>query len=246
MNNNAIISVKNLTKRYGKKEVLHIPQLSVSRGRILGLIGPSGAGKSTLLRILNMLEEPTNGEVTYLQRPLPTAQGEKLALRQKMTMVFQKAALLDTSVYNNIAFGLQARKIPKQEIDRRVRSILETIGMTEQSRQRAKTLSGGEAQRIAFARALVLQPEILFLDEPTANLDPPNVELLERMITKLNQQYGTTILFVTHNLFQARRLCHDTAFFYQGKLIEAGETKKLFSSPQKEETQAFVEGKMIY
>ncbi|EEG76686.1 ABC transporter ATP-binding protein [Dethiobacter alkaliphilus] len=246
MNKTSIITVKNLTKRYNKKEVLCISELNALHGRILGLIGPSGAGKSTLLRILNMLEEPTTGEVSYLQQPAPVSQTGKLQLRRKMTMVFQKAALLDTSVYNNVAFGLQARKVPKQEIRERVLAMLDDIGMLALSQQRAKTLSGGEAQRIAFARALVLQPEILFLDEPTANLDPPNVELLEGMIARLNQDHGTTILFVTHNLFQARRLCHDTAFFYQGKLIETRETEQLFTSSQKEQTRAFVEGKMIY
>ena len=246
MNSEAIISINNLTKQYGKKEVLRIPQLTAFQGRILGIIGPSGAGKSTLIRILNMLEQPTTGEVFYFDKSAPVSQAESLKLRRKMTMVFQKPALLDTSVYNNIAFGLHARQIPKRVIEDRVSSILETIGMAALSQQRAKTLSGGEAQRIAFARALVLQPEILLLDEPTANLDPPNVELLEGLIKKLNQQHRTTILFVTHNLFQARRLCHDTVFFNQGHLIEQGETEQIFARPQREETRAFVEGKMIY
>jgi tungstate transport system ATP-binding protein len=167
-------------------------------------------------------------------------------LRRKMTMVFQKPALLDMSVYDNIAYGLRARKMDKMEIHRRVRSVLETIGMADLHRQRAKTLSGGEAQRVAFARAVVLCPEILFLDEPTANLDPVNVELLEKLITGLNREAGTTILIVTHNLFQAQRIAQRTAFFYQGKLVETGETAKLFQSPEAEETRAFVEGKMIY
>jgi tungstate transport system ATP-binding protein len=163
-----------------------------------------------------------------------------------MTMVFQEPTLLDMSVYDNIAFGLRARHTDKKETSQRVSAVLKTIGMTDLSRQRAKTLSGGEAQRVAFARALVLRPEILFLDEPTANLDPANVELLESLITGLNRETGTTILMVTHNLFQAQRVAHHTAFFNQGVLVEAGETSQLFNSPQKWETQAFVQGKMIY
>jgi tungstate transport system ATP-binding protein len=240
------ITISNLTKKYDKKEVLAIDAFAVDKGCITGIIGPSGAGKSTLLRILNLLEPATSGEVHYFGENFSSSSTEKLALLRRMTMVFQEPTLLDRSVYDNIAFGLRARRIDKNEIDRRVFSMLKTIGMTDLSRQRAKTLSGGEAQRVAFARALVLRPEILFLDEPTANLDPANVELLESLITGLNREKGTTILIVTHNLFQAQRIAHHTAFFNQGALVEAGETAQIFHSPQKPETRAFVEGKMIY
>jgi tungstate transport system ATP-binding protein len=240
------LTILNLTKRYEKKEVLTIKEFAVCKGCITGIIGPSGAGKSTLLRILNMLEPATSGEVYYFGENFPSLNTEKLALQRRMTMVFQEPTLLDMSVYDNIAFGLRARRIDKKEIDMRVLSVLKTIGMVDLSRQKAKTLSGGEAQRVAFARALVLRPEILFLDEPTANLDPANVELLESLITGLNRDTGTTILIVTHNLFQAQRIAHHTAFFNQGALVEAGETAHIFQSPQKWETKAFVEGKMIY
>jgi tungstate transport system ATP-binding protein len=240
------ITISNLTKTYNKKEVLNIEEFSVCQGCITGIVGPSGAGKSTLLRILNMLEPATTGEVQYFGENFPSSSPEKLALQRRMTMVFQEPTLLDMSVYDNIAFGLRARHMDKKETSQRVSAVLKTIGMTDLSRQRAKTLSGGEAQRVAFARALVLRPEILFLDEPTANLDPANVELLESLITGLNRETGTTILMVTHNLFQAQRVAHHTAFFNQGVLVEAGETSQLFNSPQKWETQAFVQGKMIY
>lgn len=246
MTNTEVINVANLTKQYGKKVVLRVEQLSVYKGSITGIIGPSGAGKSTLLRILNLLEPATQGNVRYFGEKASLSTLEKLALQRRMTMVFQKPALLDMSVYDNIAFGLRARGIDKKEISWRVLTMLETIGMADLSRQRAKTLSGGEAQRVAFARALVLRPEILFLDEPTANLDPANVELLESLITTLNRGVGTTVLIVTHNLFQAQRLAHYTTFFNQGALVEAGETTQIFQTPQKEVTKAFVEGKMIY
>lgn len=246
MTNSNALTILNLTKRYEKKVVLTVEELSVCSGCITGIIGPSGAGKSTLLRIINMLEPATSGEVYYNGEKLPSSNTEKLALQRRMAMVFQEPTLLDMSVYDNIAFGLQAHRIDKKEIDMRVSSMLKTIGMVDLSRQKAKTLSGGEAQRVAFARALVLRPEILLLDEPTANLDPANVELLESLITGLNRKAGTTILIVTHNLFQAQRIAHHTAFFNQGALVEAGETAQIFQSPQKEETKAFVEGKMIY
>lgn len=246
MNNQDAIGIIGLTKHYNNKEVLRVEKMSVRKGSITGIIGPSGAGKSTLLRILNLLESPSGGRVSYFERAVPSSQGESMALRRKMTMVFQKPALLNMTVYDNIAFGLRARKLPERQTADRVAAVLETIGMTSQSRQNAKTLSGGEAQRVAFARAVVLEPEILFLDEPTANLDPANVELLERMVAQLNREHGTTVLIVTHNLFQAQRLAQETAFFYQGSLVEAGDTQQIFTAPQSEQTRAFVEGKMIY
>ena len=246
MTNSSIIRISNLSKKYGSKEVLHVTEAAVRRGYITGIIGPSGAGKSTLLRILNMLEPPSKGEVFYYGRKVPAAKADVLALRRKMTMVFQKSVLLEMSVYDNLAYGLRARKLPRAEIEKRVNTILETIGLSGQSKQRANTLSGGEAQRLAFARAVVLQPEILFLDEPTANLDPANVELLERLLVQLNKDCGTTVLVVTHNLFQAQRLAHETIFFYQGELVEAGATEQIFTAPRCQQTDAFVRGRMIY
>lgn len=246
MTNSSIIKVSNLSKQYGSKEVLRVAEAAVRRGSITGIIGPSGAGKSTLLRILNLLEPPSRGDILYYDRKVPAAKAELLALRRKMTMVFQKSVLLEMSVYDNLAYGLRARKLPGAEIKKRTETILETIGLAGQKKQRAKTLSGGEAQRLAFARAVVLRPEILFLDEPTANLDPANVEMLERLLVQLNQDCETTVLFVTHNLFQAQRLTHDTFFFYQGELVEAGATEQIFTAPRCEQTDAFVRGRMIY
>lgn len=246
MTNSGIIYLNNLSKRYGSKEVLRVTELTVRQGCITGIIGPSGAGKSTLLRILNLLDSPTSGDIFYYGQKIPESKAELLALRRKMSMVFQKSALLEMSVYDNLAFGLRARKMPEGEIEKRASTILETIDLAGQSKQRAKTLSGGEAQRLAFARAVVLRPEILFLDEPTANLDPANVELLERLVVQLSQEYGTTVLIVTHNLFQAQRLTQETVFFCQGDLVEAGVTEQIFAAPCCEQTDAFVRGRMIY
>jgi tungstate transport system ATP-binding protein len=245
-NTKGIIEAIGLSKFYHKKEVLHIDRVTIRSGGITCVMGPSGAGKSTLLRIINMLEEPTAGDVYYFGQPTPTVTADRLMLQRRMTMVFQKAALLDASVYENIAFGLHARRIPEEETRRRIMTALDTIGMSEQRSQRGKTLSAGEAQRVAFARAAVLQPEVLLLDEPTANLDPANVELLETMIRDLNCKHGTTILMVTHNLFQARRLAHDVLFLYQGQLLESGSAQQVFNTPANEYTRSFVEGNMVY
>lgn len=246
MNDSNVIAISGLTKQFGGKEVLRIENLQIRKGSITAVIGPSGAGKSTLLRIVNLLEPPTQGELRYFGAPLPSGNAEKLALQRRMNLVFQKPALLERTVYDNVAFGLRARGFPAQETDRRVKGVLGKVGMLAQSRQRAKTLSGGEAQRVAFARSLVLEPELLLLDEPTANLDPANVELLEKMILGLNREKGTTVLIVTHNLFQARRLATDLLFLFQGFLVEAGETANVFENPSREETRAFIEGRMIY
>lgn len=247
MNNSTVVQVSGLAKTYGKKEVLRVDSLKVHQGSITGIIGPSGAGKTTLLRILNLLEPPTRGEINYFGLGgIPSVPSQKLALQRRMKMVFQKPVLLDISVYENVAFGLRACGISRQETRERVESILVKIGMDHLARQKAKTLSGGEAQRVVFGRAFVMEPEILFLDEPTANLDPANVELLENMIAGLNRESGATVIMVTHNLFQARRLCTDIAFLYQGSLIETGKTGSIFQEPSREETRAFIEGRMIY
>ncbi|HHX74712.1 MAG TPA: phosphate ABC transporter ATP-binding protein [Firmicutes bacterium] len=246
MSNTAAIEIRNLAKCYGTKKVLQLDALQLAQGKITGIIGPSGAGKSTLLRLINLLEAPTEGEIHFFGSPVPENRPDRLVLQRRMTMVFQKPVLLNRSVWDNIAYGLQARSLPLREINRRVEAALEMIGLAAQGKQRAVTLSGGEAQRVAFARASVLRPEILLLDEATANLDPANVELLEKMILSLQKEAGTTVILVTHNLFQARRLADELVFLYQGRLVEAGPTEKFFSSPEKAETKAFVEGRMIY
>lgn len=241
-----IIRVANLTKSFSGREVLHLPDWGVPKGSITGIIGPSGAGKSTLLRILSGLEKPTTGEIQYFDRRLPANAEERAAIRRRMTMVFQKPVLFDATVYENIAFGLRARKMPKDQIAVKVAPILEKIGMAGQRQQRAKTLSGGEAQRVALARALVLEPDILYLDEPTANLDPANIELLEKLVLDMNRTHGTSVIIITHNLFQTQRIADDVLFLCEGQLVEAGETKRIFSAPKAERTRAFVGGQMIY
>lgn len=245
-NKEAVVEAIGICKCYGKKEVLHIDRMAICSGSITCVMGPSGAGKSTMLRIVNMLENPTDGKIKYFGQSAPFTEKDRLVLQRRMTMVFQKAALLDRSVFDNIAFGLQARRIPEKEISRRVVAALEKIGMLEQGSQRAKTLSAGEAQRVSFARAVVLQPELLLLDEPTANLDPANVELLENMIKDLNIEFGTTILMVTHSLFQARRLAHDVLFFYQGHLLESGPAHQVFNAPTNEYARSFIKGEMVW
>ncbi|MGB7446188.1 MAG: phosphate ABC transporter ATP-binding protein [Dethiobacteria bacterium] len=245
MSNKYFIEIENLTKRY-TREVLNIPRLSLERGKIYGIIGPSGAGKSTLLRILNLITPPDSGEIRFDGQPVPENSAARLSLQRRMTLVFQKPVLFKTSVRENVAYGLKARGFKQKEIAGRVGALLEQVGMREMAERRADTLSGGEAQRVALARAVAFNPELLLLDEPTANLDPANVELMEKLIVQLNRDSGMTIIMVTHNIFQARRLAHLVIFLYQGSVVEMGETGQLFDNPADSRTRAFIEGRMIY
>jgi tungstate transport system ATP-binding protein len=244
--NESIYQIANLKHIYGSRTILDIPSLEVHLGEIFGLVGPSGAGKSTLLRLLALLEAPTEGAVRLLVSSggycgYETASTE---IRRQLAMVFQRPVLLNRSVTANIAYGLRMRGLrdaagPVQEQVARVR--LEGLESAHPN-----TLSGGEMQRVALARALVLRPRVLLLDEPTANLDPPNVQLIENIIREQNQQHGTTIVLVTHNVFQARRLAHRVGLLLEGRMVEVASSVAFFETPQDPRTAAFVRGEMVY
>lgn len=240
-----LIELTGVNKKYDK-EILNIGKLVFRKGQIYGIVGPSGAGKSTLLRIINLLTPPDSGTIIYRGQRAPDNGPDRLALQRKMAMVFQKTLLFRDSVYNNVAYGLKARGYSRNEINKRVVTLLEQVGLRDLITRRADTLSGGEAQRVAIARAVAFEPELLLLDEPTANLDPGNIELIEGMIVKMNHIQSITVIMVTHNIFQARRLADQVVFVNEGKIVEIGSTEKIFSSPDNAQTKAFIEGRMIY
>lgn len=247
----ALYLLDQVTKQYGPRSVLAIDQLQVYRGEILALVGPSGAGKSTLLRLLNFLETPTTGSLTFQGATFPAAQEAPLTIRREVTMVFQRPVLLRRSVAANVAYGLQLRNSfgwrTNRSADRQVvDATLKEVGLLDMAAQPARTLSGGEAQRVALARALVLHPQALLLDEPTANLDPYNVSLIEQIITRRNREHGTTIVLVTHNIFQAKRLAQRVALLLDGRIVEVAATAQFFEAPLEARTAAFVRGEMIY
>jgi len=235
--------LQNVRKRYNGRCVLDVADLRIQQGEIVAVVGPSGAGKSTLLRLLNFLEPPDEGNITFAGHSLDRGP-VPLALRRQITTVFQRPVLFSTTVAGNIAYGLRLRgqRDGRQEVKR----ALERIGLTELARARARTLSGGEAQRVALARALVLHPTALLLDEPTANLDPYNVSLIEQAIRELNHHEDTTVVVVTHNIFQARRLAHRVVLLLSGQVIEQAEASAFFESPRDARTAAFVNGEMVY
>jgi len=240
----SIYRIEQVVKRYESRCVLEVEQLAIQKGEILALVGPSGAGKSTLLRLLNFLESPDEGVLYFKDHSFRSNQEMPLDLRRKVTMVFQRPMLLDRSVKDNVRFGLDLRG-QNHSVDL-IQSTLEEVGLAGLANQKARTLSGGEAQRVALARAMVLHPEVLLLDEPTANLDPYNVGLIERIVKDLNQKIGTTLVLVTHNVFQAKRLADRVAFLMEGKVIEVADTDTFFNHPVDPRTSAFVRGDMVY
>jgi tungstate transport system ATP-binding protein len=235
--------MKDLTKTYQNRTVLNVPELAVKPGEILALVGPSGAGKSTLLRILGFLEEPSSGQLYFHDR-LCDGEWPKMAQRRRVTMLFQSPHLLRRSVYDNVEYGLKIRG--NMDSGDRVNDIIRQLGLRELATAQARTLSGGEAQRVALARSLVIEPQILLLDEPTSNLDPFNINLIEEMIRRVNHEEQMTIIVVTHNIFQARRLADRVGLLMDSKLVEVNDTAEFFDNPQRSETAAFVKGDIVY
>ncbi len=210
-------------------------------------MGPSGVGKTTLLRILNFLETPTDGRIIFngVQLNESTAH-EKNNILRRMSLLFQTPAIFNTSVFNNVAYGLKVRGIDKRIIREKVRNVLSIVGLEGMEGQKALTLSGGEAQRMAFARAIVYDPDILFLDEPTANLDPANVAKIEEIIKRIRREHGTTIVIATHNIPQVKRIADRVGILLNGDLIEVSSIEGIFMAPKDARSAAFIKGEMIY
>jgi tungstate transport system ATP-binding protein len=242
--NTTLYRLEQVVKQYMGRKVLSVNRLEIRQGEIFGLVGPSGAGKSTLLRLLNFLEQPSRGSITFEGRRLDPAKPAALALKRKVTTVFQRPVMLDRSVHDNVAYGLRIRRI--SDWKRRTQQVLSQVGLSRLAEARTRNLSGGEIQRVALARALVLEPEVLLLDEPTANLDPHNVAVIEEIVTSSHAKNGLTVLVVTHNIFQAQRLAERVGFLMDGELVEVADRETFFNHPTDPRTSAFTRGEMIY
>lgn len=241
------LEVKGLSKRYSDSWALHNIDLQVKKGEVFGIIGSSGAGKTTLLRIIATLEKPSKGTIRFDGIELNgLSDKETLLIRRRMGIVFQNPIVFKRSVYENVAYGLRIRGITEDLINIKVKKALQLIGLLRLGERRATTLSGGEAQRLALVRTTVVEPELLLLDEPTANLDPANVALMEHAISETVKNQETTVIMATHNMFQAERLADRVAFLLNGELIEVAETDQIFKFPKDKRTGAFVRGEMIY
>jgi molybdopterin-binding protein len=226
-----LAELKNLTKCFGNRTVLDDVTLQIEEGEILALLGPNGSGKTTLLKILAFLEKPESGEVKFQGETVTDKNAERMRLQS--AMVFQRTMLFSTSVYNNVAYGLRMRKLPKNLIKEEVQKALSLVKLEGFEKRSAKKLSGGEQQRVALARALVLKTKLLLLDEPTANLDPKNASILEEVIATVNREHKITIVMATHNMFQAKTLPQRIALISDGKITEVGAPAEIFGQLSK-------------
>jgi tungstate transport system ATP-binding protein len=243
--NHPVYVLEQIEQVYGKRTVLQLPALRIEAGEVLALVGPSGAGKSTLLRLLALLETPTLGTVYVgLDQLMTPHSSATICERRQIGMVFQRPVLLSRSVRANVTYGLRLRG--QRDGRAQVDEMLDRVALLPLANAPARTLSGGEMQRVALARTLVTQPQVLLLDEPTANLDPFNVTLIETLLREQHQQHHTTMILVTHNVFQARRLATRVGLLLDGRLVEIAPTDTFFNFPQDRRTAAFVSGELVY
>lgn len=240
------MALSGVRKSFSGKAVLLNLNLGIEAGEVFGVVGPSGAGKTTFLRLLDLLEAPDAGEVRFQGRPLAPGTREALTQRRRMCLIAQNPAVFRASVFDNVAYGLWLRGVKPEDTRGRVFTALEFVGLLDRGEEIAGRLSGGEQQRVAFARAIVLQPEILLLDEFTSNLDPANVRLLEAATRRYRQEAGCTVVIVTHNLFQAKRLADRVGLLLDGRFLEVAPTHSFFENPSRSETRAFLSGDMAY
>jgi tungstate transport system ATP-binding protein len=236
----ASLRLEDIKKTYRAVKALDSVSLVAERGKITVLIGVNGAGKTTLLRIIAGLEKPDQGNIFYNNQATTDTE-----LRQLSTLVFQRTAMFTRSVYDNLAFGLRIRKLPEPEIQKLIAEALSVVGLRNFEKRRAKKISGGEQQRISLARALLLDPKVLLLDEPTANLDPNSATIIERAILN-RKKSDCIILMATHNLSQARRLGDEVVHLHGGIIVEKAGGQEFFDHPKSEVTRKFINGELEF
>ncbi|VDN46625.1 Tungstate uptake system ATP-binding protein TupC [Petrocella atlantisensis] len=207
------IQVTNLIKKYQDKTVVDMNSIGFLSGNIYGVTGDNGAGKTTLLKILAGLENHDSGSIVYNDQPLGPS------LMKKITYLSQTPYLMRSSVYENIIYPLKIRNVDSKIIERKAFEIMEELQVTELRDQLATQLSGGESQKVALSRALVFDPEVLLLDEPTASIDPATIEIIEEAIKKRNKLQNMTIIMISHNIDQVKRMCDEIIYMKKGKRI---------------------------
>lgn len=235
-----IISIKGLKKSFGDNEVLKDINFSVNTGDVTCIIGSSGSGKSTMLRCINLLEEPTGGEIIYNGQNILETKNIP-AYRAKVEMVFQSFNLFENmSVLKNCMLG--PRRVLKQDKEtarREAMLYLEKVGMLPYINAKPKQLSGGQKQRVAIARALTMKPDVILFDEPTSALDPQMVGEVLTVIRRLADE-GLTMIVVTHEMAFARDVSNHVVFMHDGVICEEGSPEEIFTNPQKQETKDFL------
>lgn len=242
--------IRDLDLFYGDFQALYDVSMDIPEKQITALIGPSGCGKSTFLRVLNRMNDVIDyvrisGSVEYDGHDI-YREYDVIELRKRIGMVFQKPNPFPMSVFDNVAYGPRIHgQRSKAVLEETVEESLKHAALWEEVKDRlhkpALSLSGGQQQRLCIARAIAVQPDVILMDEPTSSLDPISTGKIEELLNVLHQDY--TLIVVTHNLQQAGRLSHQTAFFLNGVVIEDGETKELFFNPQQERTEAYISGR---
>ena len=233
-----MIEIRSLSKTFGSGEgavaALQDVSLAVQPGEIFGIIGLSGAGKSTLVRCMNLLERPDQGSVLFHGEDLTRMSPKELRLqRRKISMIFQSFNLLDQRTrLDNICFPLELAGVPKKEARKRAMELLETVGLPDKAGAYPVQLSGGQKQRIAIAPALASDPEVLLCDEATSALDPQTTDQILKLLQKINQERGITVIIITHQMSVIEQICHRVAILDSGCVAEIGEVERVFTDPQ--------------
>jgi D-methionine transport system ATP-binding protein len=245
--NDTVITLQNVRKDYlvDKKSITALKKvdLTIERGEIFGIIGHSGAGKSTLIRCINLLEKPTFGSVIVDGKDLTQlSQSDLQNARHEIGMIFQHFNLLaSATIYENIAFPLRLTKRPKADIDRKVRELLDLVGLTDHATKYPAQLSGGQKQRVGIARALANDPKVLLCDEATSALDPMTTQSILKLLADINKNLGLTIVLITHEMHVIREICDRVGVIDGGEIVESGPVAEVFLNPQQKITQEFIE-----
>ena len=249
---NPRMTARNVDVFYGEKQAIDNISLDIGVSQVISFIGPSGCGKSTFLRCLNRMNDTIDickveGEIKIDQQNIYDPTIDVVSLRARVGMVFQKPNPFPKSIFDNIAYGprIHGLAASKVELDQIVESSLQRAGLWEEVKDRLDQpgtgLSGGQQQRLCIARAIAVSPEVILMDEPCSALDPIATAKVEELIHELREQY--TIVIVTHSMQQAARVSDRTAYFHLGKLVEVGDTKRVFTNPKHELTQDYITGR---
>ncbi|MCM3585812.1 phosphate ABC transporter ATP-binding protein PstB [Mesobacillus maritimus] len=246
-----VYDTKNLNLWYGEDQALRDINLKIAENEVTAIIGPSGCGKSTYLKTLNRMVElipvvRTSGEILYRGKNIFDKSYKVEALRTNVGMVFQKPNPFPKSIYDNIAYGprvhgIRDKKILDEIVEKSLRGAAIWNEVKDRLKENAYGMSGGQQQRLCIARCLAIEPDVILMDEPTSALDPISTLKVEELIQQLKKDYS--IIIVTHNMQQAARISDKTAFFLSGEVIEFSETSKMFSNPEKKETEDYITGR---